>query len=315
MFFDVAYQAYLPTLVTRDELIEGNSKLAASASVSEFAGFSVSGWLVQIFNGPIALLIDAFTFVFSAFAIGSIDAPEPPPVPAAERTTVREEAIDGLRTVMGHGVLRSLAIAQVMYGAGFGVFAALYTLYVTRSLGFEPGLLGVIYGIGGISSSIGAVFAQRAARSLGVGPAMCAGLTVMGISMMFIVSAPEASVFGAALLIAQQISGDGMFTIFDINAVSLRQSIVQERMLGRVNAFMRMLEIAMTLTGVLVGGLVGEFIGLRAGMGGAAALVIGAGVLLFFSPVRRLREAPAIAVEPEAVLSMEGGVPRPPAYP
>jgi phosphatidylglycerophosphate synthase len=144
---------------------------------------------------------------------------------------------------------------------------------------------------------------------------MCLGLTAMGVSMLFIPSAPGANIAGAALLIAQQISGDGMFTIFDINAVSLRQAIVQERMLGRVNAFMRMLEISFTLVGVLLGGVLGEWIGLRSAMFLSAFLVIAAGIVLFFSPARRVREAPAVTVGPEAVLSMEGGAPQPPAYP
>jgi len=316
IFFDVAYQSYLPTLVSRDELLEGNSKLTASASVSEFAGFSVSGWLVQVFNGPVALLIDAATFVGSAFSLGAIRSPEPPPIPAAERTSVREEAVDGLRTVMRAPVLRALALTQAFAAFGFGVFAALYTLFVTRGLGFEPALLGVIYGIGGISSLLGALFAQRAARRWGVGPAMCAGVTMMGVSMLFIAAAPEAGVIGAVLLIAQQISGDGMYTVYDVNAVSLRQSMVDDRMLGRVNAFMRMLELAFTLTGVLLGGVIGEFVGLRAAMTLSACFVITGGVLLILSPARGIRSAPAVApLEPGSALSLEAGVPQPPAYP
>jgi MFS family permease len=104
LFFDVAYQSYLPSLVTKDELMEGNSKLQASESVSEFAGFSIAGWLTQIFSAPMALLIDAGTFVASAASIASIRTPEPPPPPAAERASA--EALDGLRAVAHDRVLR-----------------------------------------------------------------------------------------------------------------------------------------------------------------------------------------------------------------
>jgi MFS family permease len=286
IFFDVAYQSYVPTLVTRDELVEGNSKLAATASVSEFAGFSVSGWLVQIFSGPFAILVDAISFVVSALFVRSIRTPEPAPPPPEARTSMFSEAADGLRAVMRDPLLRALARAEPLNALGIGMFFATYMLFVTRGLDFQPGVLGVIFGLGGISSLFGATFAGRAARRFGVGPTIIAGVAAMGVSMFFIPIAQGATLAAAGLLIAQQLAGDGMYMMFDINATSLRQSIAPERVLGRVNAFMRILGLGSTLAGILIGGAIGETLGLRAALTIGASCTLGCALMLFLSPVR-----------------------------
>jgi predicted MFS family arabinose efflux permease len=172
------------------------------------------------------------------------------------------------------------------------MFFATYMIYVTRGLGFEPGLLGVIFGLGGISSLAGAAAAGAAARRCGAGPAIIAGLAMMGISMLFIPLARGAGLVAAGLLIAQQLSGDGMYMVADINATSLRQSIAPERLLGRVNSFNRMLDLGFTLAGILIGGAIGQTVGLRAALYIGAGSMIGAAVWLLISPVRSVRTAP-----------------------
>lgn len=310
IFFDVAYRSYLPTLVSRDELIEGNSKLAATASVSEFAGFSVSGWLVQIFSGPFAIFVDAVSFVISAVFLRAIRTPEPAPPPPEERAGTLAEAAEGMRAVVRDPLLRSLAGATPLAAFGTGMFFATYMIFVTRGLGFHPGLLGVIFGLGGISSLFGAVLAGGAARRFGAGPAMIAGLAMMGISMLFIPIARGATIVAAGLLIAQQISGDGMFMVFEINATSLRQAIAPERMLGRVNAFNRMLDLGFTLAGILIGGVIGQTVGLRPALYiGAGSMLAGAAWLLA-SPARNIAMPPA-EEEPLAT-ALDPTLPHPP---
>jgi predicted MFS family arabinose efflux permease len=284
--------------VSRDELVEGNSKLAATASVSEFAGFSISGWLVQAFSGPIAVLVDSVSFVFSALFVRSIQKPEPAPPPPETRTGVWAEAKDGLRVVAHDPRLRALAIAEPFNAAGTGMFFATYMIFVTRGLGFEPGVLGVIFGLGGISSLIGATMAGRAARRFGTGPTIIVGIAMMGVSMYFIPLAQGPTAVAAGLLIAQQLFGDGMYMIYDINATSLRQSIAPEEALGRVNAFMRILGLGSVLVGIILGGEIAERVGLRAALTiGASGMIICA-TLLFFSPIRTVRAAPSAEDEP-----------------
>ena len=113
LFFDIANRSYLPTLIRREELVEGNSKLTASASVAEFGGFSLAGWLVQWLTGPIAVLVDAVSFLFSALFLGMIRAPEPPPVPHGEQQGMRQEIVEGLQAVRREPILLSLAVTTL----------------------------------------------------------------------------------------------------------------------------------------------------------------------------------------------------------
>ncbi|MEX0750004.1 MAG: MFS transporter [Dehalococcoidia bacterium] len=307
MFFDVAYRTYLPSIVPRQELMDGNAKLTASESVAEFSAFSVAGWLVQIFSGPAALLVDAVTFVLSALSLNAIQRDEPHRAAPEVQPSVREEALEGLRTVWRDRILRGLTGATVCWSLGLGMFGAVYMLFVTRGLGFNPGVLGVIFGIGGISALAGALLAERSARRWGVGPSMVAGLAGMGVSMLFIPMAHGAGLAAASLLIAQQVFGDGMFTVYQVSDTTTRQSITPEHMLGRVNAFMRMLELGLTLTGLLLGGLIGEWLGLRTALTIGAVLTIGAGAALLLSPARGVMRLPAPtwpldAAEPDVAL-------------
>lgn len=298
IFFDVAYQSYLPTLVSREELVEGNSKLAATASVSEFAGFGVSGWLVQAFSGPAAVLVDSVSFVVSALFVRSIRTGEPPPPPAATRRSMLAEAGDGFRAVLRDRHLRALAIAEPFNAAGTGMFFATYMVFVTRGLGFEPGVLGVIFGLGGVSSLMGATLAGASARRFGTGVTIIAGVAMMGMSMYFIPIARGATLVAALLLIAQQLFGDGMYMIFEINATSLRQSIALPHVLGRVTAFMRIFGLSSVLVGIVVGGVIGEWVGLRAALTVGASSMMVCALLLLLSPIRELRVAPPPEDEP-----------------
>ena len=297
VFFQVAYRSYLPSLVPREDLLEGNSKLTATSAVSEFAGFSVSGWLVQAFSGPFAILLDALTFVFSALAIGRIEQREERQTPSVDQPSIRRETVDGMRAVGRDPLLRIIAIAGAAHWVGMGAYGAAYGLFVIRDLGFEPGVLGVIYGIGGISSLVGALFAERAASRFGVGPAMALGVGLFGVTMLFIIAAPaEFMLLAGGILVAQQF-GDGAYVVYDVNAVTLRQSVTPESLLGRVNAFMHVDEQLAILVGTLAGGVVGELVGLRPVLVAGGAMVLLSAGLMVLSPLRATRQAPVVVAE------------------
>ncbi|HVN84834.1 MAG TPA: MFS transporter [Candidatus Binatia bacterium] len=292
MVFAVAFRAYLPSLVRREDLVEGNSKLSASAAVAEVGAFSLTGWLVQVLTGPIAILIDACSYVVSAAFVSTIRAREPPIPPAAHRRMLRESA-EGLRFVVGHPVLRTLAVSTMLLQFAFYVFSTVFMLFVTTELGFAPGVLGMIFAVGGVSSLVGASAAQRATQRFGVGSTMITGLLCTGLGILLVPLAPGATALGAALLIAQQLVEDGAATIYDLTEVSVRQSLAPSRMLGRVNASLRMASLAAMLLGSLVGGVLGETIGLRATLVVAALSPLVAAVWLAGSPVRSLRSVAA----------------------
>jgi MFS family permease len=292
IFFDVAYQSYLPSLIDRTELIEGNSKLAASASVAEAGGFAAAGWLVQLFTAPITILVDAISFVISAVSVCLIRVPEQ----AAARDVqpnLRREIAEGLSALFHHAILRVTAICTISQEFFVGIYGALVVLYMARDLGFAPGILGTIWALGGISSFIGAVVTEPATKRLGVGPAMVAGCLLSGVAMIFVPLAQGAALAAALLLILQQLLGDCAATIYHINQVSLRQAISQERLLGRVNASAQFLGLGAMLAGSLLGGYLGEILGVRTMLLVGGFGTVFSALWLVFSPVRALRGAPS----------------------
>ncbi|MDP9471978.1 MAG: MFS transporter [Chloroflexota bacterium] len=304
VFFDVAYQSYLPTLVDREELVEGNSKLTVTASVAEVTAFGTGGWLVQLLTAPLAILIDAITFIASALFVWRIQAPEPPPAPSEERRNVLVEAAEGLRLVIRDPILRALAGANLALAFSFRVFGVVFLLYLTRDLGIAPGIQGLIFAVGGVTSLLGAVAAARVARWGGLGRTLVVGLVVTGIGQLCAPLAWDASALAIAFLVAQQFLVDPAATIFEIHGVSLRQAIAPDRLMGRVTASIRFLEFGAMLLGALAGGLLGESIGLRPTLVvGASGAFIGA-LWLLLSPIRHLREAPSL-IPPEDIAPID----------
>ncbi len=298
ILFDVSYQAYLPTLVEKDNILEGNSKMAASASVAEVAGFGISGWMVQVLTAPIAILVDAISFVTSAVAILFIRKPEPEPRPAEGREGVRKEILEGGRTIARSPILRSTLIAHDISGFAFRMFGAVFLLYTARELGFDPGVLGMTWAVGGVTSLIGATFAGRVAARLGLGPALMLGLSSMGVAMLLIPAAHDASIIALALMIGSQF-GDGLYMVWQVNHQTLKQSITPAELLGRVSSGFRVSNTVAMLLGALAGGVCGEVIGLRMTLVAASLVMIASGLWLVVTPVWGMRAvtvaAPVVA--------------------
>jgi MFS family permease len=297
-FFDVADRAYLPSIVPRRRLVAANSAISASASVAEFSSFGIGGFLIELFTAPIAIAVDAVSFVVSAVLLGTIRRKEPPPKPIATREPVLREIRDGLRIVGSSPTLRALALAHGGTHILWGVFGTSYLIYATRELGLGPAAIGVIAGLGGLGSLAGSLAAPWVARRLGVGRGILLGMVGFTIGNALIPLAPSgALLLGAAFLIGQQLIGDSAATVYEILEVSLVQSSVGNRVLGRVNATINTFTTLLTLVGVVGGGVIAELYGLRAafvtGLMGAVVAIL----IIWFSPVRHLRDAP-VSIEP-----------------
>ena len=288
MIFELSYQAYLPSLVGKTHVVEGNSKLAASAAVSEFGGFTLGGWLVHMFTAPFAILIDAISFLVSALSLHWIRADEIIE-PLQESPNMLREIREGLGVVYQHSLLRFSAVVFTIISLSGGIFSALVVLYMGRELGFDPGILGMIWAVGGVSSFFGASLTPYITRRLNPGPAMVAGLALYGVSIFFIPLANRATVLSAIFLVLQQL-GDGFYVLYEINMVSFRQEIIAERMLGRVNATLRFVALGATLVGTLLGGLLGESLGVRTTLFLAAGGTLFASVVLAISPIGKLKK-------------------------
>ncbi|MHB8892890.1 MAG: MFS transporter [Candidatus Limnocylindrales bacterium] len=289
-FFDVADRAYLPTIVPRSDLVRANGALTATSSAVEFTAFGVAGFLVNLLSAPIAILIDALSFVVSAVLLGTIRTPEPPPPPAADRDPVLDEIREGLRLVVHDPVLRGLVGGTMGLAAMWGIFGATWMLFVVEELRLDPAVIGVIAALGGFGSLLGALLAARATARFGVGNVVIASMLFAALGNLLIPLAPAGlPLVAIACLLGQQLIGDTAVTVFDVTEISVRQARVGDRQLGRVNATVRVAMVLAQLTATLVGGLLAELIGLR----GAAFLApIGALLgawALYASPVRRLR--------------------------
>lgn len=292
-FFDIADRSYLPSIVSPKRLVAANSALSASGSVAEFTSFGIGGFLITLFTAPIAIAIDAVSFVVSAILLATIRKPEPAPKPAADREPVLHEIRDGMRIVAGSPVLRALALAHGGTHILWGIFGTSYLLFATYDLDLSPAAIGVIAGVGGFGSLLGSIAAPIMVRRLGVGRSILLGMVGFTVGNALIPLAPEHAVLlGAAFLIGQQLIGDSFATVYEIVEVSLTQASVGEKVMGRVNATISTFTTLLTLAGAVGGGIIAEVFGLRAafavGLLGAVAAIL----VVWFSPVRHIRDAP-----------------------
>lgn len=305
-FFLVTYQAFLPLLVEREQLVEANSKIEISRSVTEVSGPGLTGVLVQLITGPIAIIVDSLSFLISARFLGLIRLPEPTPASQEKRRSIWIEIGEGLRVVLANPMLRSIALCSSTFNLFSYIQLAIFVLYATRNLGIGPSILGLILSFGSIGALLGALMAGSAASRFGLGHTIVGAALMAGIGSLFIPLATGPALIAISLLAVGQFLIGLATTTYNINQISLRQAIVPKRLQGRMNASMRFIVWGTIPIGSLIGGVLGEKIGMR------PTLVVGAvGWLLsfvwvFFSPLRMLRDQPVQAEEPSKIEIKEG---------
>jgi MFS family permease len=289
--FTIADESFLPSLVSREDLVKANSALGASDSLAEIGGSALGGVLVQAISAPRAVLIDALSFLSSAICLARMRVTEPAP-PAVCRH-VWHELREGLRLVLGDPLLRALAGSSGTFYFFGSFFGALYGLYAVRVLGFSPALLGLTIAVGGIGALVGALWAPRLVRRAGLGPVLSGSLLLAGAIQLPVPLATGPFVCVVALLMAAQFCGDVAIAVYLINEVSLRQALVTDRLRGRANACMQYLTTGVAPLGALLAGALGETLGVRQTLLIAVLGIMGASSWLFTSPLRRLRAQPA----------------------
>jgi MFS family permease len=288
VFFDVAYQSYLPALVDRDQILEGNSKLALSSSTAEIAGPGLTGVLVQLITAPIAILFDAVSFLLSALSVVLIRKPEPPPVRRPPEHLLTE-TLAGIRFIFGQPLLRALALRSATMFLFMGFLGPLYVLYAIQVLHLRPAMLGIVIALGGVGAMVGAVLAPRLVQRFGLGPTFLATALIQGLTTFFIPLAGLVPGTAVLFLMVPQLFGDMAFMVYHIDEITLRQTVAPEEVLGRVNAGMQLLARGIWPLGALVGGVLAAAIGVRTTLAIAASGVLLSAVWLLPGPVRRLR--------------------------
>jgi MFS family permease len=297
VFFDVAYQSYLPSIVERDELVEGNSKLELSRAASSVAGPTVAGFLIEFIRAPFAILFDAISYLGAALFIGLIRRDESGPVPhdpeSGKRPSMWQEARAGIGYVFASPYLRSIAACTGTLNMFGNIGGVILILYIVETLGLSPGTIGLIFALGNIGVLLGALGGGRMAKAIGLGPTIVVTAALAGVAFIFIPIAPKDDPFW--FLVAGGIVGGFSAVAYNVNQVGLRQAITPDRMLGRMNATMRLIVWGTIPIGATIGGILGATIGLESALWVSA---IGSllGVLpVLLSPVRTLREIPAAA--------------------
>jgi MFS family permease len=287
VFFDVSYQSYLPFLVGREHLAEGNAKLQGTQSVAQVAGPSLGGLLVQALTAPYAIVANVVTLVWSASWVGRIEAREPRP----ERPTgssLLGEAREGVAFIVWHPVLRQVAgatgTANLWASAGQGMLIVL----LARTLGLSAGVIGLLMAAGAAGGLAGALTARPLAALIGEGPVTWLSLGVA--SPLALVQPFLHRNWTLGLFVVAEIGFSAGVVVYNVTQVSFRQRLCPERILGRVNASMRFLVWGTMPLGGLLGGALGSALGVRTTLLVAAIGQSLAFLWVFFSPLRSLRE-------------------------
>ena len=294
VFFDVSYQSYLPVLVDRPNLLEGNTKLEISRSVAQVSGPAIAGFLIQWIGGAKAVAVDALSFLVSAVALSTINKPEPQPRPstASGATGFIPEIKEGLEVVFKNPILWRIAGCTATFNLGSNmVFGAVFLVFAYRQLHLSAATVGIIFAVGSIGGLIGAVLAAWVARKLGVGPTLAIATTVGGLAILAL---PFALVIApVAVLAALGFLGGLTGPIYNISQVSLRQAITPDRVQGRMNATMRTIVWGTIPLGAFIGGILGTGIGLVQTIVLGGILSVLAALWIVLGPVVRLKEQPA----------------------
>lgn len=285
---NVSEMAFLPSILEKEKLVEGNSKFGTTESAGLIVGPGLSGALLQILTAPMGILIDAFSFLASAVFVAQIRAPEA--IIEKQETSIWSQIGEGLRFVYGHPILRPLAESIALYFLFRQIVLALFTLYAIRVLNLDPFWLGVIFSGLGFGFLAGALLVKRITNRFGIGLTMLGANFINIFAMVLVPIAGGSTFFVITLLVISHFLHAFGVQINGINLMSLRQSVTPNHLQGRMNASFRFVNVGMMMFGSLIAGALGEWIGLR------ETLVIGAfGMLLpflrlFFSPVRNFKE-------------------------
>lgn len=294
VMFDISWSTLFISIVPRRDVVDANSKMSLSRSVSFVTGPSVAGFLVQIFTAPVTLLIDAFSYLGSALFLGRIKAKEPPLEDG--ENGVLQSLREGFRFVMRDEFIRpELACVATINLFNF-VFHAIFVLYATKELGVSPGVLGLALGAGAVGGIIGALVAVRVERLIGIGPAFVVGAVLFPLPLVLVPLASGSELAIALLLGAAEFFSSVGVMILDVNASSLTFLRTPDRLRARTSGTFRFVNYGIRPIGALIGGALGTAIGLQTTLWIGALGALAGVIFLVFSPIPRLREAPPEAV-------------------
>src|SRR5579859_7649721 len=286
VFFDVSYQSYLPSLISRSDLVEGNSKLQVTSSAAQMVGPALAGFLIQFVGAARAVTVDAASFLVSVVSLWWIRKPEPQPNPKSEtgRQGFFAEMWEGVRVVFGNPTIWKIAGSTSTSNLGGNIFFAVVLIYIYRNLHVTPGIVGLVFGIAAVGGLLGALSAAWIARRIGLGMTLFISITMGGLAALLVPMAQYG--FAIPLLALSFAIGSFINPVYNINQVSLRQAITPDRVQGRMNATVRTVIWGTMPIGGVIGGLIGSTWGILPAMYIGIAIQSLAGVWILLGPVR-----------------------------
>jgi MFS family permease len=306
VFFDVSYLAYLPSLVDRAQLGAGNSKLEATRSAAQVVGPGTAGVLVGAITAPVAILVDAVSYVISALFMWRIRRPDRREANATPRGKLWPELREGLAYVLGHRYLRPLTFVT----GGWNLFAfigfGIYLPYAVRELGLSPEVVGLLITIGASGSIVGALVAGRVVERVGFGRTLLLAGLIASATFVLVPLAPQDN--PELFIVASMLLGSFFGMVYNVSQLTFRQGITPERLQGRMNAVVRFMYWGPQPAGFALGGLLAATIGMRSTLFVSAAGATLVFVPLAAHPIRKLREMPQA---PEELQLPVAGVPLP----
>jgi len=296
VFLLVSQTAYLPSLVGREHLVEANSKYQTTRTIAQLAAPGVAGAVVQAITAPMAITFDALSYLVGAVTTAWIRRSEPAPAVEGPRRHVLAEALEGLRVLWSHPLVRSITLTLVVANAGGSLSGAVFVLLFVNHLGITPFELGLLGAAGSLTSLLGAQVARPLVARLGIGPLMVAGAVLFAAGVLLNLPAalaPRPAVF-PILLAGALITGLGLM-VYNVNQQAIRQSVIANHLLGRAQAGVVVLVYLGQVAGALAGGVLGQAEGLLAALVAGTLLTALNFLPAVFSPLRSLRAVPSAA--------------------
>jgi MFS family permease len=295
VFFDVSYQSYLPSIVERQQLVEGNAKLEVTRSIGQIAGPGLGGLLVRALTAPYAVLADAVSYLWSAGFLSAIRRAELVPERGADSQSWARELVGGVKYLVRHRYWRGISMSTATFNFFNNVAFSILVVYLVRRLHMSALTIGLTFSLSSAGALVGAFLAEKIGTRLGIGRTILIATLIDGLPLLLIPLAPK-SLAIPFIVVAFGIADFGI-VLYNVSAISLTQSLVPERLLGRVNASRRFIVWGTIPLGSLIGGALATWVGLRptlfVGTIGATLAV----VPIALSPVRHVEELPSAPEE------------------
>jgi MFS family permease len=293
LFETVTAQSFTPRLVPRQQLLSANSTLMISRATVGTAGVALGGILVSLITAPVAIVVDASSFLLAGLCKARIRTPGLAVVEDKPRGNLRAGILEGFRVVFGHGVIRSVTLAATIGALAGQMQSVILVLYLVRGLGLSGALVGVIIAAGGAAGILGALQAVRITERTGSGPAFITGMLLASSGGLVLAAASRPLPLALVILVIAQVLRGAGPSLYGVNQQTFRQALIPPAALSRANATWRFLVYGMQPIGALLGGLTGSALNLRATLViSSAAMLLGTAIACA-SPLRTLRELPS----------------------